>query len=249
MGEKNKIYIGTSGWVYKDWGKMFYPKDLDPDEHLKFFAKEFKSVEINYSFYHLPSVESFVKWKEAVPGDFIFSVKISRFITHIKRMKNIEDSWKKFYERASKLGSKLGPFLLQLPPYFKQSQEHLARLENFFNFSGLKDKIACEFRDSGWKNEQTYDLLKKYDCAWVMADAPEEHKSEIVTAKIVYIRMHGAHRRSTNLYTAANMKNLAEKIKSFLEKGLEIYVYFNNDTDGHAIMNARQLVSLLEEKK
>lgn len=248
MGDKNKIYIGTSGWVYKDWEKIFYPKDLHSDDHLKFFAQEFKTVEINYSFYHLPSAESFAKWKDSVPEDFIFSVKISRFITHIKRMKNIEEPWEKFYENASKLDSKLGPLLLQLPPTFKQNQENLERLENFFNLTGMKNKIACEFRDPGWRNDQTYDLLKKYDCAWVMADSPEKRKRETVTTKMVYIRMHGAHRRSTNLYTTTNMKNLAEKIKSFLENELAVYVYFNNDTRGHAIKNARQLVSLLEKK-
>lgn len=239
MGKKG-IYVGTSGWVYKHWQGIFYPKDMNSTDYLKFFAQEFKTVEINSSFYHLPTAGTFSKWKDSVPGDFIFSVKVSRFITHIKRMKNIEEPWKRFYTNASELGTKLGPFLLQFPKSFKQKPENLERLENFFNFTGIRNKFACEFRDPEWRNEQVYNLLKKYDCAWVIADSPGIPKSETVTAQFVYIRMHG---RKNPLYTSAGMKKLAEKIESFLEQNVEVYVYFNNDTRGYAIKNARQIVN------
>ncbi|MCU0287148.1 MAG: DUF72 domain-containing protein [Acidobacteria bacterium] len=242
------LHVGTSGWVYKHWVEIFYPKEMNSHEYLKFYAREFKSAEINSSFYHLPTAETFAKWKDLVPAEFIFSVKVSRFITHIKRMKNIDEPWERFYNNAAKLGEKLGPFLLQFPRTFKLKPENLERLEYFFNMTGIRNKFAFEFRDESWNNEQAYELLKKYDSAWVIADSPAFPKSETVTAKFVYIRMHGAGEKYDSHYTLDHMKTLAGNLKKYLEQDLDVYVYFNNDSHGYALDNARQVLSLMNEE-
>jgi uncharacterized protein YecE (DUF72 family) len=232
-----KVYIGTSGWVYGHWKDVFYPRDLPSKDYLKYFSQHFKTAEVNYSFYHLPKTSTYEKWYSETPKNFIFSVKSSRFITHIKRLKGVKTAWKTFLNNASCLKEKLGPILFQFPPNFRADEENIKRLEKFLKMIKNKSlRFAFEFRHKSWRDEKIYNLLKKYNTAWV---------GGIVTADFVYIRMHGPESLYTSKYTKKELKDLAEKIKKWKKQGLDIFVYFNNDAYGYAIKNAQELIKML----
>lgn len=247
----SKIFIGTSGWIYKDWEGIFYPENLPPKEKLKYFSQHFKTVEINYSFYHLPRPSTYQKWYLETPTDFIFAVKASRFITHIKKLQGIKDGWKQFLENTLFLKEKLGPILFQFPPSFKATPETIKRLEDFLNLitkspPGFIVRYAFEFRHKSWCQEKIYKILKKYNVAWAIADSPRYSKTEVTTTDFVYIRMHGPKILFASKYTKEELRNLAQKIKKWQKRGLNVYCYFNNDVCGYAIENAKELLSFLK---
>lgn len=255
MKIKSEIFIGTSGWAYCHWDGIFYPENLKPEEKLKYFAKHFKTVEINYSFYHLPRKSTYQKWYLQVPEDFLFATKASRFITHIKRLKEVKEAWKTFLENALILKEKLGPILFQFPPSFKATEENIKRLEGFLKFitdykiQNIKYKIrfALEFRHKSWCNKKIYNLLKKYKVAWVIADSSRYPRADAVTADFIYIRLHGPGAIFSSKYTKKELISLAQKIKKWQKEGKGIFLYFNNDFSGFAIENAKELLKLLEE--
>ena len=244
MGKK--LFIGTSGWVYGHWTGIFYPEDLPSKDKLKYFSQHFKTVEINYSFYHLPRPSTYQNWHSQTPADFIFAAKASRFITHIKRLKGVKVAWKTFLKNALYLKEKLGPILFQFPPSFRATEENIKRLEKFLTILRVTTKnlkYAFEFRHKNWCDKKIYDLLKKYNTAWVIADSPSYPKTEEVTADFVYIRMHGSKVMFSSNYTKKELQDLAQKIKKWLKTG-NVYVYFNNDAYGYAIENAKELIKL-----
>lgn len=251
--KRSKIYIGTSGWIYSSWEKIFYPENLPSNKKLKYFSQHFKTTEINYSFYHLPRKKTYQKWYSETPNDFVFALKASRFITHIKKLNKIEQAWKEFFENALFLKEKLGPILFQFPPSFKTNKENIKRLENFLKFitkykipnTTYKIRFAFEFRDKSWLDEKIYDLLKEYNAAWVIADSPNYPKAEVVTADFIYIRMHGSKILFASKYAKEELKELAQKIQNWSKQGFDLYVYFNNDFHGYAIENAKELKSFL----
>ena len=250
---KGKLLIGTSGWVYGHWEGIFYPEGLPSKDKLKYFSQHFKTTEINYSFYHLPRPSTYQNWYNQVPADFIFAVKASRFITHIKRLKNIKKAWEQFIGNALYLKEKLGSILFQFPPSFKATEENIKCLESFLKLirtDSLSNsckfaRYAFEFRHKSWRDGKNYKLLEKYSIAWVIADSPSYPKAEEVTADFVYIRMHGSKVLFSSKYTNKELKDLSQKIKKWLRKGLDIYIYFNNDAYGYAIENAKMLKKLI----
>ena len=190
MEKLGKLYIGTSGWVYGHWEGIFYPNDLPSKDKLKYYSQHFKTAEVNYSFYHLPRPATYQKWYSQTPADFIFAVKASKFITHIKRLKGVKTAWRTFLENALNLKEKLGPILFQFPPSFRVTEDNVRRLENF-----LKDirnkiamaellRIAMEFREKTWCNQKIYNLLKRYNVAWVIADSPRYPRADEVLSLI-----------------------------------------------------------------
>ena len=250
-----KLFIGTSGWVYSHWDGIFYPEDLPSKDKLKHFSKFFKTTEINYSFYHLPRPSTYQNWYNQTPADFIFAVKASRFITHIKRLSGVKEAWKQFLENALYLKEKLGPILFQFPPSFRATSENIKRLEDFLKIlrgrTSIKGgstsknlKYAMEFRHKSWCDKKVYNLLKKYKIAWVIADSPSYPKAEVVTADFIYIRMHGSKLLFSSKYTKKELSSLSQKIKKWLKQNLDVYVYFNNDAYGYAIENAKELLKL-----
>jgi len=252
MEKLGKLYIGTSGWVYGHWEGIFYPNDLPSKDKLKYYSQHFKTAEVNYSFYHLPRPATYQKWYSQTPADFIFAVKASQFITHIKRLKGVKTAWRTFLENALNLKEKLGPILFQFPPSFRATEDNVKRLENF-----LKDirnkiamaellRIAMEFREKTWCNQKIYNLLKRYNVAWVIADSPRYPRADEVTADFIYIRMHGSQTMFSSKYTKKELSLLAEKIKKWQKQGIDIYCYFNNDLHGYAIENARELLEFLK---
>lgn len=251
---KGKIYIGTSGWVYSHWVGKFYPKKLPSSKRLEFFSRYFNTTEINYSFYHLPRKTTFQRWYFQTPKEFIFAVKASRFITHIKRLRGVKEAWREFFENAKSLKEKLGPILFQLPPSFKASQENIESLKKFLKIlsEDLSSRhpfllrFAFEFRHRSWIEKQIFDLLKKYNISWVIADSSRYPKSETITADFVYLRMHGPGALFASKYTKKELEDLAKKIKKWQKEKRDIYVYFNNDFYGYAIQNAQYLKKLLK---
>ena len=243
--KQGKLFIGTSGWNYSGWREIFYPKNLKSQDFLRFYSSQFKTVEVNYSFYHLPKPTTCIKWYNQTPKDFVFSVKASRFITHIKRLKGVKISWRKFLENALNLKEKLGPILFQFPPNFKATEENIKRLENFLSILSKKLKFAFEFRHQSWCEEKIYKLLRKNKVGWVIADSSRYPKAEAVTADFIYIRMHGPKELFASKYPRKEIKNLASKIKKWLKQDLDVYVYFNNDAMGYAVENAKALIALV----
>jgi len=250
--KKGKLYIGTSGWVYPHWESIFYPKTLPSKDKLKYFSQHFKTAEINYSFYHLPKSTTYQNWYNQTPDDFLFSVKASRFITHIKRLKGVKGAWKTFFKNALYLKEKLGPVLFQFPPSFKVTEKNIERLREFLRGStssggrtSINPRIAFEFRHQSWSNKKIYDLLRKYKVAWVIADSPQYPKTEAITADFVYIRMHGSRVLFSSKYSKKELKEISQKIKKWLKSG-DVYCYFNNDAQGFAVENARELIKLCQ---
>lgn len=243
---KGEIYIGTSGWVYSDWIGIFYPDDLPSKERLRFFSQRFRTTEVNYSFYHLPKPKTYENWYNQTPEKFVFAVKASRFITHIKRLKEAKTGWTKFLENALSLKEKLGPILFQLPPSFRATDENVMTLNEFFGEIDINNiRSAFEFRHKSWCEDKVYEILQKNNVAWVIADSPRYPKAEVVTSDFIYIRMHGSEQLFSSRYSIEEIKDLAGKIKIWYSKGFDIYTYFNNDYHGYAIENARELLKLL----
>jgi uncharacterized protein YecE (DUF72 family) len=253
MTEK-KIYIGTSGWMYKDWGKTFYPPGLKKG-HLTYLSGEFNTVEVNTSFYHLPALETFQKWRDETPQDFIFSVKLSRYITHQKKLKGIRVPFRKFLRNAKGLGSKLHVVLIQLPPFLQFNKNLLTELiETIKIASGqvsFQPRFALEPRHESWmkNHDLVCSMLQKEKIALVFPHsaripsfAPVDQN---VTADLVYIRFHGPSEFAASGYGARRLAPWAKRIKKWHENGLEVFAYFNNDINGHAIEDARTLKSLI----
>jgi len=248
-----KLFIGTSGWVYGHWRGIFYPENLPSKDKLKYYSQHFKTAEINYSFYHLPRPSTYQNWYSQTPKDFLFAVKTSKFITHVKRLKGVKEAWKQFLENALNLKEKLGPILFQFPSSFQATPENIKRLEEFLKtlkedclrFKVYSLKFALEFRHKSWCVERIYKLLKKYNVAWVIADSPRYPRADVVTADFVYIRMHGSKIMFGSKYTKEELKDLSKKIKNWLKNG-DVYCYFNNDFQGYAIENAKELLDFLK---
>jgi uncharacterized protein YecE (DUF72 family) len=187
-----EYYIGTSGWHYEDWRGLFYPADLPKSKWLEFYTRHFHTVELNNSFYRLPSEKAFVSWREASPQCFTFAVKASRFITHIKRLKEAEEPLKKFLGLADLLGDKLGPLLYQLPPNMKRDDE---RLGAFLRLLPRKYRHVFEFRHKSWFDENIFEILKRHNAGWCVFDMPDLTSPVVATPMSVFTAVPG--------YTAA----------------------------------------------
>ena len=243
-----KLYIGTSGWSYWHWKGKFYPEKLSSKSQLKYYSKYFKTVEINSSFYHLPRAKTYQNWASQVSDDFVFAVKASRFITHIKRLKGVKLAWKRFVGNTINLGNKLGPILFQFPSSFQANPINIKRLEKLLvyikrNWPGLK--LAFEFRHKSWFDKKIYKILKKYKTSLVIADSSRYPKDIVSTTDFVYFRYHGPAELFGSKYSEKQLQQEAKIIRKFLNQKKEVYVYFNNDFSGYAIENAKELIKIL----
>jgi len=242
-----KLLVGTSGFAYSHWENgVFYPKDLPKNKKLEYYCTQFQTVELNNTFYRLPREKVFESWQRRTPKDFVFAIKVSRFITHVKKLRNCQKPWLIFLKRALKLKEKLGPFLFQLPPFFKKD---VKKLKNFtqmvFENSPKNLKFAFEFRHESWCDKDVYKILEENNIAWVVADSPHWPKRYQVTANFVYVRMHGSKTLFSSNYSKEELRELAKWIKKWKSQNLDIFVYFNNDAHGFAPKNAKELVNLI----
>lgn len=233
-----RYYIGTSGWHYDHWRRRFYPEKLAKAKWLEFYARHFATVELNNSFYRLPSKKSFAEWHDSTPGDFIFTVKVSRFITHIKRLKNSEEAVENFMNRASILGEKLGPLLYQLPPNMHRNDEVL---DSFL--SGLPQgmKHVIEFRHRSWLEEEVFKILRKHNTALCVFDMPDLSCPLVATANFAYVRFHGSSELYSSCYSDAELSGWAKKLTDLAANLEMVYIYFNNDAETFAVRNAATL--------
>ena len=239
------IRIGTSGWVYDDWQGVFYPDDLSQEEYLPFYADSCGSVEINNTFYNLPSEKTVEGWRERVPRSFVFAVKASRYITHVKNLLEPEDPVHQFLGRVELLAEKLGPILFQLPPSWNVNPE---RLRNFISILPPGHRYVFEFRDASWYTEEVFGILEENGCAFCIHDHEDAPSPDRITAGFSYIRFHGPGGSYEGKYEQEALAEWAEKLASWAQDGLDLYCYFNNDYHGHALDNASQLAALVREK-
>jgi uncharacterized protein YecE (DUF72 family) len=243
-----RLLIGTSGWTYSSWKGRFYPKDIPSRNFLKFYAAEFPTTEVNYSFYHLPKPSTYERWRTLVPDGFVFAVKASRFITHIKRLEDVADAWRTFIQNASVLGPHLGPILFQFPPSFRVNRDRLLNFIRMVEKTAPKPdplRLVCEFRHDSWFTDETYRLLQRHGVALCIADGSKYARRDVVTADFTYIRYHGRDKMFASDYTESELSEEAARIRRYRREGLDVYVYFNNDALGYAVKNARSLSGLV----
>jgi uncharacterized protein YecE (DUF72 family) len=242
-----EVRIGISGWTYKGWRGDFYPKGLPQREELAYAAGRLGSIEINGSFYALQKPSSYQKWRDQTPDDFVFAVKGSRFITHMKRLMDAEEPLARFFgSGVYELGPKLGPVLWQLPENFDYDEERLA---SFFGLlprrtpDGRTVRHALEFRSRTFEQPRTYALLREHRIACVLADtAGRWPKVDEDTADFRYVRLHGDAELYTSGYGEKSLRKWASLISSWDQ---DTYVYFDNDAKGYAPHDAERLIELL----
>lgn len=235
------VRIGTSGWVYAHWRGIFYPKNLLQADWFGFYARHFDTVEVNSSFYRLPTTDTFRKWREQAPRGFIYAIKASRFITHLKKLKDVEQPTQVFLERSAFLGETLGPILFQLPPHWGVN---LSRLEAFLQLLPEGHRYVFEFRDASWLIEDVFQLLEGYHVSHCIHDMAPLKVPLRATASPVYVRFHGDVQHGGR-YPAATLRIWAKRIEDWRREGYEVYAYFNNDYGGYALQNAETLRRLL----
>lgn len=237
--KKSAVHIGTSGWSYPHWSGPFYPPDLADAEQLAFYTRHFASVEINNSFYNLPSARALARWRETVPGKFVFSAKASRYITHVKKLKDPRQTLPKLLKRLETLGDRLGPILFQLPPNWRFNAE---RLEAFLSQLSADYHYTFELRDPSWLNDHAFELLERHDAALCLYDFGGRSSPVRATTDFVYIRLHGPSEEPyRGKYHARTLDKWARRIREWSEEKRSVYCYFDNDEAGYAAQNARQL--------
>lgn len=238
-----KTYIGTSGWNYKHWKEPFYPEDLPQNQWLEYFKEYINTVEINNTFYNTPSKETFEHWRDTVPDDFAFSIKVNRYITHMKKLKDPEESLKslEFYDI---LQEKIKVVLIQLPPNWGFDEK---RLRNFVKKLPAKFNYTMEFRDRSWINKTTASILNDHNIAFCIYELGGFESPHIVTADFVYIRLHGPERKKyKGKYNMQQLNDWARQINQWRVKELDVFLYFDNDEQGFAAQNAMELQELLK---
>ncbi|MFO7899698.1 MAG: DUF72 domain-containing protein [Planctomycetota bacterium] len=232
---KTELRIGTSGYQYDHWSGVFYPSDLRKDDWFEFFAGRFDTVEINNTFYHLPEESTFDSWRERAPKGFCYVLKFSRYGTHLKHLKDPEDSIGLFLKRAERLGPFLGPILVQLRPNWRVNVDRLA---GFLEAAPKRRRWAVEFRDPSWLCPPIYDLLREHNAALCLHDMIPDHP-RLVTADWIYLRFHGAGDGGD--YSHQALSGAARRIERHLAAGRDVFAYFNNDAHGYAVANASDL--------
>lgn len=241
------LRIGCSGWQYQSWRGRFYPAHLPASRWLAHYTTRFDTVEINSTFYRLPDAETFACWRRALPDGFIAAIKASRFLTHLKRLKDPEQPIERLFQRASKLGPRLGLVLYQLPANFRRTSENERRVRELLRLLPRRRiRHVIEFRDPSWYEA---DMLRSIARAGVVVcwhDMPGSAIDES-PGRFVYIRFHGTTRKYGGSYSRTVLARWAERLQR-LARTRDVYVYFNNDIDGAAVRNAETLRALCCEQ-
>jgi uncharacterized protein YecE (DUF72 family) len=229
------LYVGTSGWQYRDWRGTFYPQKLAQKQWLEYFSARFQTVEVNNTFYNLPDAHVFAAWAERTPDDFVVTVKMSRFLTHIKRLLEPEEPVERFFERAEKLGPKLGPVLLQLPPGLEAD---VSRLDAALAIMPPRVRVAVEFRHSSWYTEEVRRVLERHRAALCWADRRRPLDPPWRTAAWGFIRFHEGEAAPRPCYGRRALATWVERLRDGFSDGEDMYCYFNNDHRCCAVRDA-----------
>ena len=243
-----KIHIGTSGWSYKHWKDDFYLKAAKQKNWLSYYAQYFTTTEINSSFYRLPSDETIVNWANSVPGSFLFCPKISRFLTHMKKLRDPEEPLERFFSIFEPMKKQLGPVLVQLPPMLSF---HYDVADYFFRLLAKKYKtyeFVLEVRHSSWLQDEALTLMAKYEIGLVISQSGALFPyTEMITAKNIYVRFHGPKALYASSYSDKELECFANKFKKWIKEGHEIWAFFNNDINGYAPKDAMRLQQLCKK--
>jgi uncharacterized protein YecE (DUF72 family) len=244
-----EIRIGCSGWQYKHWKGVFYPAELSQSRWFEFYSGRFDTVEINNSFYRLPEAATFARWREQAPRQFLYAIKASRFLTHMKKLKDPEAPLERFFANARELGQRAGPVLYQLPPRWPLN---LDRLERFLDAvvqqnralreTAFKGRLrhAVEFREPGWYDDRVYSLLDRHRVALCLHDMQGSASPRLIVGPFVYVRFHG-RTKYAGRYEDSLLDAWAGWLAERASEGLDVFAYFNNDSDGHAPYDAARL--------
>lgn len=235
------LRIGCSGWAYNDWRGPFYPPEVKDRDRLAWYAAQFDAAEINASFYRLPSAEAVAGWARQVPDGFVFAWKVSRFITHNKKLKDCSDSVALVFGRMAPLGGALGPALIQLPPQLRRDDDRLAA---FLALPPKAQRLAVEFRHESWYRPQVFQILADFDAALCISDHHSAPSPWEVTASWVYVRGHGPGGRYVGRYPQAELERWASAIRGWRAEGRDVYAFFDNDVKSAAPMDALELKRL-----
>lgn len=243
MERNAEFFIGTSGWQYDHWRGVFYPPELPREKWLEFYARHFTTVELNNSFYRLPTEKAFHGWQSRSPAGFTYAIKASRFITHIKRLKDCSGPVELLISRVKHLKDKLGPILYQLPPTLKRDDD---RLETFLNLLSPGFSHVVEFRHDSWFHPQVMELLGRYGASFCVVDMLRLKSPVQATSEVAYIRFHGSEGLYYGIYDDDELALWATRMGELRDQGHPVYAYFNNDGGGAAIFDAIRLRRLLE---
>lgn len=241
--ERGRAFVGTSGWQYHDWRGRFYPDGLSTARWLEHYAGHFRTVEVNNSFYRLPRRETVERWAATVPQGFLLTMKASRYLTHIRRLRDPENPLARMLEVFEGAGSKLGPVLFQLPPNLEAD---VPRLETLVQAIPARIRAAFEFRHPSWSTQEVFEVLDRSGLALVHADRPGTRVEPIPTAGgWAYLRFHQGGRKRPG-YERRKLKAYADRVAEC--GNTQVFAYFNNDTDGAAVRDAQTFMELLEDR-
>jgi uncharacterized protein YecE (DUF72 family) len=238
------LHVGTSGWHYDHWQGAFYPGDLPSDRWLAYYSERLMTVEVNNSFYQLPEAKTLRNWQTTTPKGFLFAVKASRYITHMKQLKDPHKPLANFLERMDELGGKLGPILFQLPPKWNLNAE---RLQAFLKALPGGYRFAFEFRDPSWFSAQIYEMLAAHNAAFCIYQLAGRLSPREVTADWVYVRLHGPGDAYQGKYDTQRLAGWMGAFSAWMRQGKEVYCYFDNDEAGYAVQNALALQAMAED--
>jgi uncharacterized protein YecE (DUF72 family) len=241
---KGRIWIGTSGWNYGHWLGTFYPKGTRQRDLLAVYAERFETVEINRTFYSLPDKNAVATWREQSPADFLFAAKASRYLTHMKKLKDPAEPVARFLGCVEALGEKLGPLLFQLPPRWRVNPD---RLERFLEPLPDRHRYAFEFRDPTWHDDRILELLSRRGAAFCIFDLAGKPSPIEVTAGFVYMRLHGPGAAYQGSYDGRTLSRWARRMLAWSKAGKDVYCYFDNDEKAYAPHDALRLKAMVEQ--
>jgi len=242
---RGSVRVGCSGWQYRDWRSRVYPAELPMKMWFAYYAEQFDTVELNATFYRLPTEVTFDRWATAAPPGFLYALKLGSFGTHRMKLSDATSWLPNHVERARRLGAALGPTLVQLPPRWKRNA---ARLDEFLAAAPADVRWAVEVRDPSWLHDEVYDVLRHHHAALCIHDLLADHPWTR-TAGWTYLRFHGPDATSEKYqgrYGAARLGRVAGKLDAWLDEGTDVYAYFNNDYEGHSFADARWLRERLQ---
>jgi len=241
-------HVGTSGWSYKHWKDLFYPPKLRAADWFDYYISRFQSSEINTSFYHLPKEQTVINWAAKSPTGFTFCPKLSRYITHMKKLRDVEEPLERFFNVFAPLYPFMGPVLIQLPPMLRFNA---TVAEGFFELIRTRysdQRFVLEVRHDTWLEEEALRLLQQYEIGFVISQSFHFFPyAEYVTSKDVYLRFHGPKELYASGYSEESLQEYAAKCKQWITKGHTVWAYFNNDIHGYAYKDAAALQQLLEQ--
>ncbi len=235
------LFIGTSGWQYRDWRGAFYPRDVPQRAWLEYYAERFAVVEVNNTFYRLPEPSTFEDWRTRTPADFSFVIKASRYLSHVRRLREPAEPVRRLLDHAGTLGSKLGPVLLQLPPDFRADPPRLADTLDRF---GPRRRIVVEPRHESWFTDEVYELLSRHDAALCLTDRAGRRGPVERTASWAFLRFHEGTARPRPCYGEGALASWVERLAEHWPEPADRYVFFNNDPRACAVKNAAQFARL-----